>query len=81
MCVGKLIHPLKPLYLIEKPFIVWLYLPTGICIKWKKEMLYKKCLYMYSVYTCTPICSFTEIDHEIFSMVILSRPLIQERQL
>ena len=36
---------------------------------------------MYSVYTSTPIHSFMEIDHEIFSTVILSLPLIQEGQL
>ena len=36
---------------------------------------------MYSVYTCTPIGSFIEIDHEIFSTVILSHLLIQEGQL
>ena len=35
---------------------------------------------MYSVYTCTPIQSFVEIDHEIFSTVILSLPLFQEGQ-
>ena len=57
---------------------VWLYLQIGVCIKWKKKMLYKKCLYMYSVYTCT---SPIEIDLEIFSTVILSLPLIQEGQL
>ena len=38
-------------------------------------MLYKNC--KYSVYTCT-IHSFIEIDHKIFSMVILSLPLIKK---
>ena len=80
MCVWKLIHPLKPVCLVEKPF-VWVYLPIGVCIKWKRKMLYEKCLCMYSVYTCTPIHSFIESDHEIFSTVILSLPLIQEGQL
>ena len=30
---------------------------------------------------CTPDTTFVEIDHEIFSTVILSLPLIQEGQL
>ena len=58
----------------RESFIIWLYLQTGVCIKWKK-----KC-FINSVYTHTPIHSFLEIDPEIFCMVILFLLLIQEGQ-
>ena len=79
MCVRKLIHPLKPVCLVEKPF-VWLYLPTGVWIKWEKKCFIK------SVYTCVVFIHvllyvLSLSDHEIFSTVILALPLIQEGQL